>query len=61
VALFAFESYAAAVRFDGPASDGQAQASTAPFPRSRFIDSEKAVEDIRLMFSWDSRSLIDHF
>jgi len=54
------KSYIAAVRFDGPACDGQAQAGATPFSRPRLIDAVKTVEDIRLVFGGDSPSLVDH-
>jgi hypothetical protein len=60
VACFAFESDVAAVSFDGPASDGQSKASTTPLSGPRLIDAVKAVEDMRLMFVRNSRSLVDH-
>ena len=60
MAFFAFKSDVAFVNFDGLASDGQAEASTTPFPRSCLIDPEKTVEDMWLVFAWDSRSLVDY-
>jgi hypothetical protein len=60
VALFAIQSYRAAVSFERPASDGQSKTSTTPLPRACLINAVKAVEDIRLMLAWDSRSSVGH-
>src|SRR6266436_4213488 len=60
LAFFTFETDVAAMRFDSPAGNRQAEAGTTPFPRSCFIDSVKAVEDVRLMFTRNSGSLVDH-
>jgi hypothetical protein len=60
VAFFAFQRYVAAVRFNGPSSDGQSKACTTPFSRSCTVNPVEAVKDMRLMFAGNSRPLVDH-